>query len=690
MKNSRRGFIIKTGVAVIGYFALPSILSSDRAIKYTVRNISGRLYDLFGYPVSGVLVQLIRNYSLTIEYTNIYGLVPIESKLTNADGSFFFEFDTNDNKPYTDIGIQFRINGFIQQINSFELTNTNIPFPVLEIYSVIKSKWLDYMLPINISANFFIDPSRKLIQDYFEKNNPRLITQMTKNFGGDSNNISYYGNHHNPEDPEDCLGEWDEDQFDLNECNVHWHYPEIINKNRKIVIPWGKTGRKAIPFVVCEGQLYFVDAQTKDDYDRTFRMIANPAYKHITNPTNPLEYCYPGQVDGEMCIWFMGKKTSNSFTPSFTNIQRDFDTDSLASLFNITTNDICRAYVYDKNAVYDNRYIPPRYVRDTCSRMPVRKERDCKTTRTWMLGTWCADTSHGHGVDHFNEIHPVYWIVPFFGAWERFHLFQYYILNNTVLNAEYFIEQYYKQADLLPHLQQFVKQFIILDKKNYARFVAHLHQYGLNLATDDEEKAGAGFGSSIDISAIDFWAQHQSNDVLIKTLNFKLNKVAALLTNLGNGYLLYPAMFYCYEMVELKKIRIKFNLEAGVTNEVKKYVNEALLKMNSYERLLSLKLPMQTYYEYCLEGLYSKIPDNTKAIADFYAQSALRYIGQGLLLNSQNDNSINDADNSLKYEDHYSFALEKLNAGLIQPLVVLMNKRINEFWKDAIPFARPI
>jgi hypothetical protein len=505
-----------------------------------------------------------------------------------------------------------------------------------------------------------------------------LINQLKKHLGG-SGHKEYYGNHHDPEDPETCLGEADP-------CDIHWHYPEIIDKKRKIVIPWGKPEikrnpatneviyiekRRAIPFVVCEGQLYFVDAQTGDDYDRTFRMIVNPAYKHITNPINPLEYCNQGQVDGEMCIWFMGEKLSNgNFSPSFTNIKRNQRSSDLADMFQLsTTNEFCRAYVYDKKNAFQFVDI------DTCSKTPVRKESDCKITRTWMLGTWCADTSHGHGGDHFNEIHPAYWVVPFFGAWERFHLSQYYFMSDLIIRPDYFNR--FKTDALLQNLGDFINALIGSDKKNYSKYVVHLHQYGLNLLQPEEKTAGIDILSSIKIETIDFWAQKQSIATLKTILKKKLQKVFDLLTNLGSGFLLYPGMFYCYEMAEIKKVN---NII-----DVKQYAKEALLKSDNFDNLSALKNDMINSYHICFDELYLRMQNNPSAIAEFYAKSSMRYITQGLFIR---DFILDERANSINYEDHYNFALEKLNTGAVQPLTELMGKRVETFWWDALPFAR--
>ena len=149
-----------------------------------------------------------------------------------------------------DIGVIFKINDVVQPINSFSLTNTNIPFPLHEIYSSDKSKWLKDMLPMYISAgaNFYIDTSRQVIYKYLTQRNPELISKLQHV------KYPYHGRHTDPENTNNCLGEADIS----GHCDDHWSRPEIIGKNRKIIIPWGKTVRRVIPFIVSEGQLYFV------------------------------------------------------------------------------------------------------------------------------------------------------------------------------------------------------------------------------------------------------------------------------------------------------------------------------------------------------------------------------------------------------------------------------------------------
>lgn len=697
-KHSRRDFISATGTLATGLFILLSSFFSFPN-KDTKRYLNGRLYDLFGYPVSGATAELVRNYKLDLEYMNISEPVTVASAITDSNGLFFLKFDTA-NRP-DNIGVIFKINGVVQPINSFGLTNTNIPFPIQEIYSSDEDKWLTDMLPVYISAgaNFYIDTSRQMIKNYIGKTGlaKKLISfdeiETTSSHTVIDN--SYYGNHQDPDNPDKCIEEGSVSPGDcISRCR-HWGSPEIIDKNRKVIIPWGKSGRSVIPFVVSEGRLYSVEAQTGDDYDRIFKTITNPAYKHISNPVNANYYCNQGSIEGEMCIWFMGTRNADgSFSKSFTNIERTDNTARLVSMFNIPTNDKCQAYVYDKKGVYvEDTRGHSNYEGDTCSKLPVRKESDCKTTRTWMLGTWCSDSCHETGNwldsgDHFNEIHPVYWIVPFFGSWERFHLSQYHVMTDLIIQPQYF--EKFKVDALLRNLREFVIALIGNSKNNYSKYVVHLHQYGLDLLEPEEKKAGIDTLSSIKMDTIDFWAQHQPISVLSDILKRKLQKVFDLLTNAGSGFLLYPAMFYCYEMAELKKIKNKYALEADLTNDVRKYVREALFKMNSYENLLSLKGAMQTSYEFCLEGLYSKIPGNKNAIAEFYAQSALRYLSQGLQLDILSDNTLSTADNSTEYTIHFNYALKILDAGNIQPLVALMKKRVSNFWKDAIPFARSI
>lgn len=671
MKNSsRRNFISAVGTVMAGQFLLPPAFISSPHWADTKRYINGWLYDMFGYPVAGATAVLVKNYKMDTEYLHVQEPETIASAVTEANGHFFLKFDTAGS--YKDVGVMFRINGVEQPINVFALSNANIPFPLLEIYSSNNNKWLKEMLPVYISegAQFYIDTSRQLIQQYSVQKNPGLVNKLQ---GAE---YKYHGQHTDPEHPNDCLGEHIDGYGD---CDDHWGYPEVIDKSRKIILPWGKTDRRVIPYVVCEGRMYFVDAQTGDDYDRTFRMIVNPAYKHITNPVNPLEYCTEQQVDGEMCIWFMGKKQGSDFTPSNTSIRCDQSTAILAEKFKIPTNEICRAYVHDKKKVV--------FGIDTCSRAPVRSESDCKTRRVWMMGTWCADESHGHNGNHFNEIHPVYWVVPHFGAWERFHHSQYYVLLDLVARPEYF--EAYKPEQLLPNWQDAINAYINGNAGNYGRYVAHLHQYGLCQRIEGEP---GDIASSIDAARISNWSAQQSPALLKQIITSKTFQLYQALTMIGSGYMMLPCMFSCYETIELKKIRNKFSLDVlqpthGI--EVKQVVKDIVAKTKNYTNFVSLADSIKNSYHFCLDKMYAKAVAKSKTgptfkdIADFYAAAAMRYISQALF-------PYEDGFQRPEYSVHYNIALEACSTGRMQALKVLMDTRIDEFWKDAIPFTRPL
>jgi len=271
--NSRRNFIKKNCTVFLGVTLLPAGIFSTVNDATQIKYLNGRLLNLFGYPIANAVVRLVKNYSLTTEYFELSDAISMSNTTTNAQGLFTLSVNPSGITGLKDIGILILLNNFRLQINAFDLGHTNIPFPVHEVYSTDNSKTgLNDTLSAEAGVariDFFADPSRRLLQNYFIANDSGLITKLQ------TAEYKYHGDHRDPEDTGNCLGE-------VGDCDDHWHYPEMNDGgSRNINIPWGKTARRVIPFVVAEGQLYWLEAKSDDDYDRSFRMIVNPAYGHI-------------------------------------------------------------------------------------------------------------------------------------------------------------------------------------------------------------------------------------------------------------------------------------------------------------------------------------------------------------------------------------------------------------------------
>ena len=613
----------------------------DGCTSTTVR-VNGNVYDSLGFPVEGASISFVTGYSLKADDGLHISKTLAGPVSSNTTGAFSISFSN----PKTDLAFRVNYQNEVARITAKQVTGTSVPFYNAEVWSPDSTKWINDLNNEGLLSNLaiYIDPSRTNIWNYFLRTHPDLINSLQNHPDPDNGQSAWEGDHRNPDNPtHECSNDG---------CDDHYDYPQVLDRPRKINPPWGSQ-RGVIPFVCAEGIVFNkeISLAAADD-DRNWDIILEPQYAYLPNkdnqnlsadhePRTGKEYA----LHCEMCSWFMDKKGGTRPPASVTNISRD---DNLLSFI---------------------------------------------TKRVWMVGTWTVDNGHhdgwGNTIEYHNEIHPIYWIVPFIGGWRRFYASEIIRISSNTTGAKEIIAEMHASSP--QSLLQILSSTLALAmsfksrpdaEKFYMESIVHLNKFGLNSAFPNGANDAAN-----SITKADFQQEASTLSVSQMTDNIKkrYNLIFNHLTTLGSGVFIFPSMIFIYEGTDIIQEADALGLhhpnslitvfdpriQVSLGKEVMAF-GDSVVENGS----LLLKLAYQDLFN----QMKTSAQITAAQMADYYALSSVRLINYGMYEN-------NNPQHSPNYQDHYNWALPRAKTDTIA-LTDSINVRIDHLWNDAFPFAR--
>jgi hypothetical protein len=590
--------------------------------------VSGHVYDQYGFPVQGASISYVTGYALKPDD----GLSITQELAGPVLSDTLGQFDISMVNPSSDVAFRVTVNNQLQRIVAKQVTGATIPFFDTEIFSPDSSKTINDIRDAGIlnSVTIYIDTSRTHMWNYFQRNHAELVTLLENNQADDGES-PWEGDHRSPDDPSTC-----------DDCDDHYDFPRF-ERERKVNPPWGSQ-RGVIPFVCAEGIMYKESINEPDgDGDRDFDMMLEPQYFHLPNNNNQSDDLPPpprnkeSAMHVEMCNIFMGKKGAGV---SLTSLSRDADDEDLNRLLN--------------------------------------------NNRVWLTGTWTVEGDH----DHWNEIHPIYWVVPFIGGWRRFVASEIIRVGLTNSGAKSIIADQLATdpASLIETLSATFKFAIAFKSKEdaqkfYTASIVHLNKFGLNNAFP----AGDSGVNSINEADFQQEASTLSIDEMTSRVTLRYNLIFNHLNTLGCGAFIFPAMLFINEGCDIFQHAETFGLNrpSPLTLNSGERVQVSLGKeVLAFDDLVvdNGLTPLQDAYADIFNQLKSNERISADAIANYYADVSIRLISYGMYDENNPQHSKNRAD-------HFNWALPRAKSDT-QALINSINVRIKDLWTDAFPFSR--
>ena len=474
------------------------------------------------------------------------------------------------------------------------------------------------------------------IDIYLDASRQNLLQYFNRKY-----NALLYALQYNQSASQDGETAWEGDHMNPNhpndclngDCDNHYGYPQVLLRSRKINPPWGSE-RGVIPFVCAEG-IVFNASPSGEDGDIDWEVITEPHYGYLTNPDNAGRFppTQPGRdfiLHCEMCAWFRGK----------TNIGFSSDAKSFTN------------------------------------------------KRVWMTGTWTVDNGH----EHWNELHPAYWIATFIGGWRRFVASETVRISGPNTGAQTLInEELSTNPQSLLNVLGSTFGLALLSKNLqdrslaqafYIDTVVHLNKFGLNCAFPNGSHNAA---NSINPADFQQQASSFSTDQMTQDVKNRYQIFFKHLTSLGSGVFEFPSIIFIREGTEMiqkadalaltrpSALLTVFDpsIPVSLGNEVLRFADSivengpTLLKLSYQDIFTQMKNARRV---------------TAAQIADYYATTSVRLISYGLYADT-------NSQHSRFYNDHYNWAIPRAKVDTVE-LVNSINVRLDDLFMDAFPFAR--